>query len=140
MVNWRRVTNFATNQYAISAVGSLAGLAAGIGLTYSLMKDGEVKIPKPENVRVFEVSEDYTGVLVEPNGYFISISEKGELTGRDISKEKTPFVFTEKVGKDRSLTERTKEAFLEVSGVPLVIERPDVDLKITSTSFKAKRK
>jgi len=76
---------------------------------------------KPEKVNTFRVSEEYEGVLVEPNGYFISISEIGELVGLNINGEKTPFNFTETRRKDRSLKERNLEKFLEVSGKPITI-------------------
>ncbi len=124
------------------------GLGLGLGLVGASLLLGsyvlgrgcrteEPKEVKPENVKVFSVSKDYVGALVEPNGYFVSINDKGELFGVNINKEKTPFNFIEERKVDRKLKERSLETRLEVSGKPIVIAEPE---EAPVTTFKVKKK
>jgi len=118
------------------------GLASALllGASYALGRGCRTEEPKevrPENVSVFPVSENYVGNLVEPNGYFISITDKGELFGVNITQEKTPFKFVEEKNVDRKLKQRSLETRLEVSGKPIVIQEP---AKAPVTTFTVKKK
>jgi hypothetical protein len=131
------LANYLTGKnLAIGTALVLTGLVSGYALKSYKSYREEPKVVKPEKVNVFRVSEEYEGVMVESNGYFISISEDGNLVGLNINEEKTPFNFTETRRKDRSLSEGKLEKFLEVSGKPIKIGPESV----TPTSVRIKKR
>src|SRR3989338_1659365 len=92
---------------------------------------------KPKNIRVFNVSEDYFGVLVEPNGFFLGINKEGNLQCVNTSNEKTPIEFSTTQKKDRNGRVVSLEEKLEIFGKAVVIYEPE---KAPRISVSVKRR